>query len=119
MTFGEWEARLVDNFDLMSVDLYLMRRTSQGKELLTHHGKIEQITDSGVVKNDMYFARLEREQLQALSDAFANYGLKNVNDHKNEGLLEATQKHLFDMRAIAYSKLGLMFEADIKERPKP
>jgi hypothetical protein len=102
MNFGEWEVRVTDNFDMMTVDVYMMRWTGAGKEVLTHDGKIVKIQNAVSARSDgLYFARLEREQLKALADGLANYGVKTDTDAKLQGTLEATRYHLEDMRAIA------------------
>lgn len=103
MNFGEWEAKLVDNFDLMLVDMYLTRRTTQGREALTSKGTIVQIKDE-VNSDNLRFARLERGQLQTIAEAFAQYGVKTIDNHRAEGLLEATKYHLEDLRVIAKLK---------------
>lgn len=46
------------------------------------------------------------EFLQPFADALANGGVKTHNDHKNEGLLEATREHLADMRSLVFDKKG-------------
>lgn len=101
--FGEWEVNIADNFAYMAIDVYMFRRTPSGKEALTHKGTVVQITDKPAVTNDLYFARMEPDQLQAFANALATYGVKTNNDHKNEGLLEATKAHLEDMRNLVFT----------------
>jgi hypothetical protein len=102
--FGDWECRIVDNFDMMSVDIYFSRRTPAGRELLNSKGKIVLYKPGQVVTGDNHFARLEREQIKALADELHKYGVKTASDDKNEGLLEATREHLSDMRRLVFEQ---------------
>jgi hypothetical protein len=102
MNFGDWECRIVDNFDQMSVDIYFSRRTPAGRELLNSKGKIVLIKPNQASGDDNYFARLEREQIKVLADELHKYGIKTASDDKNEGLLEATREHLTDMRRLVF-----------------
>lgn len=104
LNFGEWQAVVDDNWAMMSVDIYLYRRTSQGKEILDHTGTLHQIKEGDAVKNDIYFARLEPEQVQALADGLSQKGIKTESNYKLEGLLEATKVHLEDMRSLVFNQ---------------
>lgn len=101
INFGEWEAVVDNNWTMMAIDIYLYRRTPQGKEVLDHTGTIHQIKEGEASTKEIYFARLEEEQVQALADAFSKKGIKTESNYKLEGLLEATKYHLEDMRTIA------------------
>lgn len=100
---GDWEARLVEVPATFGYELWLSRHTPQGREVLTHKGKRVLLKETDTGQSDLYFVSFESiEQVSALADAFANYGLKTVNDHKNEGLLLAKDAHLQDMRALVF-----------------
>lgn len=45
---------------------------------------------------------LSGEFLQAFADELADKGIKNVNDHRIAGTLEATREHLADMRKLVF-----------------
>lgn len=47
---------------------------------------------------------LSEEFLQAFADELAKKGIKNVNDHRIAGTLEATREHLADMRKLVFNK---------------
>lgn len=44
--------------------------------------------------------RLGEEVMQAMAEAFAKRGIKTENDHKIQGTLEATNRHLEDLRTL-------------------
>ncbi len=46
---------------------------------------------------------ISEEFLQAFADELAKKGIKNVNDHRIAGTLEATREHLSDMRKLVFN----------------
>jgi len=107
MNFGEWNAQLHENFGMMGADLWLRRNNGKDWQVLNHKGEIKTIVEGTIPDNDDYFVRFESiEQLQAISEAFANYGVRTINDHKALGLLEAKDAHLEDMRTITFDLLA-------------
>lgn len=104
MNLGQWEVRLSENFDYMLVDVYMIQRLPDRTiKALTSDGTIKTIKN-GSKSEGLHFAQLEREQLQAFADALNTFGVKTNNDHKNEGLLEATKSHLEDMCTLVFKK---------------
>lgn len=53
------------------------------------------------------FARLEIQSAQTLIDELWNCGLRPSEGTGSAGSLAATEKHLTDMRKIAFKKLGI------------
>lgn len=105
MIIGEWQAQLVvDPPGVNGAVLYLYRRVDgQRNEFLTSRGEISQVERNGIpVGSDLSFAVLEPEQLKAIAEAFSKSGVKTVNEHKAQGLLEAKESHLQDMRALVF-----------------
>lgn len=100
--FGEWKADLIYKPEYLNDLLYLSTRTQAGIEFLTANGERKLVKPGETIKDDLYFAMLEPEQLQAIAEAFANKGVKAGDTHRLEGLLEATKYHLEDMRRIAF-----------------
>jgi len=102
----DWHVQLNEEPGRLGYNVFIFRVTGSGKrEFVTKGGKeIQQITIGYDVKKDITFAFLEHDQLKALADAFSKKGFKTDNDHKIEGLLEATKYHLEDMRALALKK---------------
>ena len=103
MNFGEWQVKIYENPGTISIDLWLFRSTSMGREVLTHDGTIKQLKEGSATDFNDYFARFESmEQVQVIAEAFAKFGVKTANDHKLEGLLEAKDAHLQDMRRLVF-----------------
>lgn len=100
MYFGKWEVQLRSNPGTLSVDLWMLQRDGNTITIITHEGVGKTYKDGEIPNPEDYFARLYPEQVTALADGLANYGAKSQNDHKNEGLLEATRAHLEDMRKL-------------------
>lgn len=103
--FGEWEAYLEYHPGMMGCFLYLQKRTDQGIMFVIESGKTKTIKKGEQFKiaDQLHFAFFEDDQqLQVIADAISKRGIKDQNDHKNEGLLEATKYHLEDMRRIAF-----------------
>ena len=46
------------------------------------------------------------EFLEKFAEALGQMGIKTDNDHKIQGLLEATKYHLEDMRGLVFKKKG-------------
>lgn len=53
------------------------------------------------------FLRLEPEQAQLLIDELWSIGLRPIKGKQSEGQVAATEKHLCDMRAIAFAQLRI------------
>lgn len=102
MNFGGWKAKLQDGWisGYAGTILFLYRDTKGGTQILTADGTVKMLKEGGST-NSNHFAVLDDDQIQALAEAFATKGIKTNNDHKNEGLLEATKYHLEDMRKLA------------------
>lgn len=103
--FGEWQARLIDSPGFDGARLYLYKKLDrQHSEFICEDGTIRTLSrDASPDKS--YFAHLQQGQLVALAEAFANYGIKTPNDHKVEGLLEAKDQHLQDMRKLIFKEV--------------
>ena len=105
MQLGEWKVDIIEEpWTLTGHALYLSRMTVAGREFLAKNGEVRVVKEGLADKDDLSFARLDADQLQALADGLAQKGLKTSNDHKNEGLLEATKSHLEDMRNLVFKK---------------
>ncbi len=108
MNFGNWQVKIETCFPLTTNRIYLFTKIDRGTMFLTHNGDCI-IVPRGEIKpnEDVYFATADDEQIKALADGFAEFGVKSINDHKSEGLLEATRIHLEDMRKIVFKKEGI------------
>jgi hypothetical protein len=104
MNFGEWEVKILEQPFNRRNYIFLYRVTSRGTEYVTHDGTIKPLAEGNMpVVEDSYFTVMDDDGLQALADALAKRGVKTRNDHKNEGLLEATRSHLEDMRTLVFT----------------
>lgn len=105
MDFGEWTFKLHENPGMICIDLWAFRKVLDKRQVLTHDGTVKTYELQAQPDPGDYFIRFEdREQLTKLANALASFGVKSSNDHKNEGLLEATRSHLEDMRLIALNR---------------
>lgn len=53
-------------------------------------------------EEDIIFCRLPFKADKLLADELSRLGIKTDNDHKIAGTLEATNRHLEDMRALVF-----------------
>lgn len=107
MRFGEWHVQVITMPGYMLNRVYLMQHEGSTTSFLTKDNTLVTAKPGELTRDDLYFVEMDDDQLQAFADALAGRGIKTSNDHKNEGLLEATREHLNDMRRITYKKLGL------------
>ncbi len=64
------------------------------------------------------FLRLGQKEAQNLIDALWEAGVRPTNGEGSTGQLAATEKHLLDMRAIAFKRLGMLPDAiGVKVKP--
>lgn len=102
MYFGDWRVRIIDRPQYSTYRVYMMRLINGATMFFTHNGTVKTIKEGDAYQeDDVWFAEMSDDQLQAFADSLASKGIKTINDHKNEGLLEATKYHLEDMRKIA------------------
>lgn len=100
--FGDWKVQIINRPQYATYRVYMMQVMNGATMFFTHTGTVKTIKEGELAKeDDVWFAEMSDEQLQAFADSLASKGIKTVNDHKNEGLLEATKYHLEDMRKIA------------------
>jgi hypothetical protein len=102
MNLGEWKVQIVYAPGKISNEVYIYRKLPSGQEFLTKDGNSQMVTEGGPTNDNLYFAVLDDDQLQEFANALANKGVRTTNDSKNEGLLEATNNHLQDMRKLVF-----------------
>ena len=102
--FGEWKVDVVYRPEYLGYAVYMSRKMRGRHDFLNASGKVTSVDEGKAMNLDKQyvFAILDPDQVQGIADAFANVGIHTVNDHKNAGLLEATQNHLEDMRSIVF-----------------
>ena len=107
MNKSNWEAIIQFRPAMMSNAVYLVRRTHIGaREYLKGNGTVITFTAEDYIKesDDPIFAWLDDSMLAALAAAITKQGIKTPDQNLIQGKLEATERHLEDMRTIALKK---------------
>ena len=102
-----WEfLRLVAHQHLWSdyVDFLLIRETSGKPRAVCGPLQFVEIPEGSPVNPTF---SLEYQEAQELMDALWNVGLRPTHGKSSTGQLEAVERHLTDMRPIAFSKLAV------------
>lgn len=101
---GDWVAEIEYSPSVLGYLLYLYQDRADGRHFLTENGKtiVVKPTDDPVFKQDVYFARLQKEQLRAIATTASRQGIISKDDSYLKGQLEATKCHLNDMRSIVF-----------------
>lgn len=92
-----WTIRIIDKGYKFTRDVYIFRRVPGGTEFLTGDNTLKTFKEGEAV--DKPTLELEPEQLQALADELAKVGYAPQKGFL-QGKLEATEKHLKDMRTL-------------------
>jgi len=94
-----WKVKIVDTGTSFLLDIYIYSRgINNVVSMVTSDGKVvSSIQEHGTRLEPTI--RLERQQLQAFSNALNNMGI-NPQKEYIQGKLEATENHLQDMRTL-------------------
>lgn len=96
-----WEARVVFEPGRLANAVYLIRVSPYGvRKYLVGKDKVISVEKGKATTEDLVFAYLDSDQLNALMSAFDAFGVKKPDAGFTEGKLEATEKHLEDMRTM-------------------
>lgn len=95
---NEWQIRIVDPGYKFTREIYIFRRLQNGNAEFLGVGETIEIPAGSAIKPKPSI-ELDPEQLQAFSDALNANGFK-PQDGFTEGKLEATERHLLDMRKL-------------------
>ena len=105
MNIGPWRAEFEREYLTSRYNVYLFSGTGDSRTFLCKDGVGKTIPyGESTEKSDVIFAQMTQEQLQAMIDGLSELGLKTNRDSIAEGKLQATEKHLDDMRRIVLSK---------------
>lgn len=96
-----WKIKIIDLGYTTDRDVYVFRRTPNGTDVLLPTGMIT-IGEKGVLPSEPTL-RLSPEQLQAFADELSLIGYKPLKGFI-EGKLDATEKHLQDMRRLVFEE---------------
>jgi hypothetical protein len=99
----DWIIRIVDKGYKTERDIYIYRKHFGGKIEVMGADNTTTIYEEGGAIPDNPTLQLSPEALQALADALDKIGITPKQGFV-EGKLEATEKHLEDMRSIAFKK---------------
>lgn len=81
------------------VDLLIIQGSSVGRNVV-----MERVEEGLIVQPTV---RLGRDEAQTLMDDLWNAGIRPTEGAGSAGSLRATEKHLADMRLIAFRQLGI------------
>lgn len=99
-----WEARVIFNPGRITNSVYISRRragTGGVREFLRPDDMVVTVIPGKPLKDEeIIFASLDDDQLQALQTAITDHGIKRPDAGFVEGKLVATERHLEDMRQI-------------------
>lgn len=105
-----WQAQIVFTPGRIANAIYLSRSREFGvREFLKSDDTIITVKN-GEPSDNIEFAYLDDDQLRALMVALDNHGVKRPDAGFTEGKLEATEKHLEDMRTFAMGSLAAPFD---------
>lgn len=93
------------NWDGRRTDVYLFLQEGPGEGITKQADMILREYDPSVVAPPSF--SLEHTTAQSLMDQLWNCGFRPSEGTGSAGSLAATEKHLADMRAITFNKLGV------------
>ncbi len=96
-----WQIKIIDKGYKYTRDVYIYRRSNHKTEVW--YGDKVTVYEEGASMSDMPSFSMTPEMLQDLSDALNNIGIKPQKGFM-EGKLEATERHLSDMRELVFKE---------------
>jgi len=96
-----WKVKIVDKGYTDTRDVFLFRRDASGRTAILHGDRIDTYED-GAVRDEPSMC-LTSEMLQAFAEALNDQGFKPLKGFL-EGKLDATEKHLEDMRTLVFKE---------------
>lgn len=105
MQFGNFKVFIQERPASLSYRIFLYTKDGKTITHITKDGAVKTSDINGPLNDDeLYFADMTGEMLQAFAEALASQGIKTNKDSVAEGKLLATERHLDDMRTIALAK---------------
>lgn len=96
----QWICKIVFRPDMITNAVYLVQDHGNSRAYLQPDGIMVSYMKNSLPEKDPYFAMLDDDQLRALQSAISDHGVKPPEASYTQGKLEATEKHLEDMRSI-------------------
>ena len=95
-----WKVKIIDKGYTTLMDIFMYHDVYGNKiEMVAKGGDTLEVFEDGTVKDPSF--KLTREQLQAFANALNDMGISPQKEYI-EGKLEATEKHLEDMRKLVF-----------------
>lgn len=102
MYLGNFKVQIQETPGRITSRIFLFLPREGTTTFFTHKGTGVEVKEGEAPNYDeLYFAEMSPDQLQAFAEALADKGIKTNKDSIAEGKLAATEKHLEDMRTIA------------------
>jgi hypothetical protein len=95
-----WKVQIIDRPGMFGKDLHIFRTDHTGEMFHLYSKGEEQVGKGGYADASLH---LTEEMLQGLADQLLSMGIKPQQGFV-EGKLEATEKHLEDMRTLVFKK---------------
>lgn len=98
---NNWKVKIIDKGFVEWLDIYVFRKVvgTEFIDVVRNGNTIQRINHDHHVPQQEPSFRLDREQLQAFSEALNDMGI-NPRKEYIEGKLEATENHLSDMQKL-------------------
>ena len=101
---SEWQVEIDHDFSKRSYIIYVVRDVSGGEEWMTAGGRTTEVVTEGGTPVDAAFATIPAsamgQVISGLIQAADREGYKAKDKSFVEGKLEATERHLEDMRVL-------------------
>lgn len=94
-----WKVKIIDQGFTFNREIYIFREAGEGMEIV--QGDTIQFVRKGEAAPRTPTMVLQPEMLQALADGLAEVGYKPEQGF-TDGKLQATEKHLEDMRTLVF-----------------
>lgn len=96
-----WKCYVEFNPGMITNSVFLVRRKEFGvREFLLPDNTIKTVKEGERIEDSLVFAQLDDDMIAALMQGFDKHGVKPPEQSYTEGKLQATERHLEDMRMI-------------------
>ena len=106
MNISEWKVTIRSGGHLVIDDIIIFRKSGTGIDILKKDGNIDHVPFGEAT--DLYTIRMPVQECREIISAFVKYaqdqGFKSSDESFSKGKLEATEKHLDDMRTLVFKK---------------
>lgn len=96
----DWKIKIIDPGYKGAHDVYIFRSVNGLTEVMGKNGTISKVLKGSAIPTEP-FMEMDDAMMQEMSDALAKVGIKPQKGFV-EGKLEATERHLEDMRSLLF-----------------